>query len=211
VPPRPGLTLEKLLDAAVEIIERDGADALSLTSLAKHFKVKPPSLYNHVAGLKDLRRALRLRGLRELGASLQRAAMGRAGRDALLAIARAYRDYAKNNPALYALTLRSTEGDDDELRQAEHQVLEVVLAVLHGYELAGEDAIHATRILRSALHGFVTLEAAGGYALPVSTEETYERLLLLLHAGLRQGFRADTVQDAVSTLLHGAASMKGEA
>jgi Tetracyclin repressor-like, C-terminal domain len=44
------------------------------------------------------------------------------------------------------------------------------------YELDGDDAIHAVRLIRSALHGFVALEAGGGFAMGQSVDETFDRL-----------------------------------
>jgi hypothetical protein len=59
-----------------------------------------------------------------------------------------------------------------------------VLAVLRGYELAGDDAIHAARIVRAALHGFVELELAGGFRIPLDLDKTFERLVTVLDHGL---------------------------
>lgn len=50
--------------------------------------------------------------------------------------------------------------------------------------LEGDDAIHAMRLLRSALPGFVSLESAGGFALPVGLKESYERLIEMIGRGL---------------------------
>jgi hypothetical protein len=41
-------------------------------------------------------------------------------------------------------------------------------------------------LIRIALHGFVTLEAAGGFAMDLSADETFERLLALVVEGLRR-------------------------
>ena len=49
--------------------------------------------------------------------------------------------------------------------------------VLAGYQLRDDDAIDATRALRSTLHGFVTLEAAGGFGLPVDVDRSFDRLV----------------------------------
>lgn len=58
------------------------------------------------------------------------------------------------------------------------------MAVLRGYELHGEDAIHAVRIVRATLHGFVSLEREGGFAMPIDLEESYRRLVRMLDRGL---------------------------
>jgi hypothetical protein len=62
----------------------------------------------------------------------------------------------------------------------------VLLAILRGYGLEGDDAIHAARAVRSALHGFVSLEAAGGFGLPVELDASFERMVGALARGLRE-------------------------
>ncbi|MDZ7702890.1 MAG: WHG domain-containing protein [Trueperaceae bacterium] len=191
MPPRPGLTTERLVDVASTLIEREGPNGLSLARLAKEVGVKTPSLYNHIAGLQGLQRQLRLRGLDTLAETLSRAAMGRAGKEALVAVANAYRDFAKQQPGLYTLTLRSTEENDADIQQAGRRVVEVVLAVLRGYGLEGEDALHATRYLRSTLHGFVSLEIGEGFGLELSPSDTFDCILDALDHSLSTSFRRD--------------------
>ena len=58
------------------------------------------------------------------------------------------------------------------------------VAVLRGYGLDGDDAVDATRALRSALHGFVSLEQAGGFGLPVDVDRSYDQLVLALDLAL---------------------------
>lgn len=48
------LTRTAVLDRAAELLERDGAAAFSLRSLARELNVRPAALYNHVEGLDDL-------------------------------------------------------------------------------------------------------------------------------------------------------------
>jgi len=66
-------------------------------------------------------------------------------------------------------------------------VVSVVLAVLAGYGLHGGPALHATRAIRAALHGFVTLETHQGFGLPLALGESFETLLGILDSGLRGG------------------------
>jgi len=49
--------------------------------------------------------------------------------------------------------------------------------VLEGYGIEGDDAIDVTRSLRAALHGFVSLEAAGGFGLPADVDRSFDRLI----------------------------------
>jgi hypothetical protein len=134
---------------------------------------------NEADGLK---RDLALLAVRELTAALSSAAVGRAGRDALEAIARAYRDYARAHPAREAASVRAPDPDDAEHVAAGRAAVDVLAAALAGYGIAGDDAIDAIRCLRAAMHGFVTLEAAGGFGLPQSVDATYVRLVDLLDA-----------------------------
>ena len=61
--------------------------------------------------------------------------------------------------------------------EALEAVVQIVLDVLSGYELRDDDAIDAARAMRSALHGFVTLEMGGGFGLPVSIDRSFDRLI----------------------------------
>ena len=60
----------------------------------------------------------------------------------------------------------------------------MLTAVLGAWDLRDDDAVHAVRALRSALHGFVSLEAGGGFGLDVDVDESFRRLVDALAAGL---------------------------
>jgi hypothetical protein len=66
---------------------------------------------------------------------------------------------------------------DVEDEAASAAAVKVVLDVLSGYHLDGDAAIDATRTLRSALHGFVSLETSGGFGLPVNIDHSFKRLV----------------------------------
>jgi AcrR family transcriptional regulator len=183
---RAGIDPATVVGAAAQLADREGLAAVTLTRLADELGVRPPSLYAHIGGLDDLRRRLGVRGSTELAAALGHAVEGRAGSDALRALAVAYRDYARAHPGTYEALQRSLDlADDDEARAAGDAVVRVALAALRGYPVEGAEAIHAVRLIRIALHGFVSLEAAGGFAMDLSPDETFERLLALLDLGLK--------------------------
>ncbi len=175
--PRAGVTHERVVAEAAAVSDAVGLERLTLAAVAQRFGVTMPSLYKHVAGLDALKRDLAVLGVRELTAALSSAAVGRAGPDALHAIANAYRDYAKTHPGRSAAAVRAPDPDDDEHIAASQAALAVFVAVLDGYDISGEDAIDAIRSLRAAMHGFVSLEAAGGFGLPRSVDATYTRLI----------------------------------
>lgn len=179
--PRAGLDAAAVVSAAAELADADGLGAVTLARVAQGLGVRPPSLYAHVGGLDDLRVRIGAVGARELAAALGRAAAGRAGRDALEAVAHAYRAYAHEHPGRYAALQRAPDPAGSQDARA---VVDVVVAVLRGYGIEGEDAIHAVRSIRAALHGFVALEADGGFGIPLSVDESFERLVNVLDAGL---------------------------
>jgi AcrR family transcriptional regulator len=182
---RAGLTPDAVVAAAATLADREGLEAVTLARLAADAGVRPPSLYAHVDGLDDVRRRLAIRGARELAVALREAATGRAGGDALRAIAAAHRAYARAHPGTYLAAQRAPAPNDAEARAASDEVVDVLRAVLAGYGLEGDDAIHATRAVRAALHGFATLEAGGGFGIKLDVGESFARLVELLDRGLR--------------------------
>lgn len=187
--PRAGLDKAVIIDAAAELINTEGIEALSLSSLAKHLGVQPPSLYNHIDGLTGLRRELALRNARALGERLGDAAIGKSGPQALIAIAQAYREYIKESPGVYMASLRASGAQETaaaELQSAEERVVRVVMAVVASFGLQGEDGLHAVRGLRSLVHGFATLEIAGGFGLPLDCDESFRRLVDVFTRGLER-------------------------
>jgi AcrR family transcriptional regulator len=183
--PRAGLDAAAVVEAAARLADAEGLESLTLARLASALGVRAPSLYAHVDGLEDLRRRLGARGARELADELGRAAAGRAGSEALSAVAEAYREYARAHPGTYAAVQRARDlSASPGGAEAAAAVVDVVLAVLRGYGLEGADALHATRAIRAALHGFALLESVGGFALELSVDDSFARLVAMLDAGL---------------------------
>ena len=182
--PRAGLSPERVVDVAAGLADREGPEAVTLTAVAEAAGVRPPSLYAHVGGLEDLRRRLAARGAGELAAVMRDAAVGRSGAAALRSLAGAYRDYAHRHPGLYLAAQRPPRAGDREGEAAAAAAVAVLAAVLAGWGLAGTDAIHAIRGVRAALHGFVGLEASGGFGLPEDVDESFDRLVATLVRGV---------------------------
>jgi AcrR family transcriptional regulator len=184
-----GLDRDVVVAAAAEIADADGLEAVTVARVAAVLGVRGPSIYNHVAGRDGLLHGVALSAVRGLTDALRRAAVGREGEEALLAVALAYRAYAHAHPGRYEAMQRAPADGDDERRAATAEALELLSGVLRGWSLTGDDEIHAIRALRSALHGFVDLERVGGFGLPVAPEASYERLVRSLASGLRRGTR----------------------
>ncbi len=175
--PRAGLTPDAVLDAAGRIADADGLPAVTLAHLAADLGVRPPSLYKHVDGLDAIHRGLALRGLKEATVRCQRATMGKARDEALFAFAHAYWQFAREHPGLYAASVRAAKPGENDIVVAGEALIGIVLAVLAGYGVKGDDALHATRGLRAIIHGFVSLDAMDAFRLKLDLAESFDRVL----------------------------------
>jgi AcrR family transcriptional regulator len=175
--PRAGLTPSSVIDAAAKIADSEGLETVTLARLAQDLNVRSPSLYKHVDSLDALRRGLAVRGLADIHARLQRAVAGKAKDDALFALAHAYWDFARQHPGLYTASLRAARPGENDIAAGGEAVLGTVMAVLAGYGVKGDDALHAIRGFRAIIHGFVSLDATGGFRLKLDLTTSFDRLL----------------------------------
>jgi len=183
--PRAGLTADIVVDEAARLADEVGFEGLTLAAVAERFDVAVPSLYKHVEGLGALKRAIAVRAMAELGDVLAAATAGSAG-NPLRALAHAYRGYARSHPGRYAATLRAPAPDDTEHSAVADAGLAVVFATLSTYGLNGDEAVDAARSLRAALHGFVSLETAGGFGFPRDVDQSFARLVDAIDVALQQ-------------------------
>lgn len=182
--PRAGVTRERVIDEAVRVVD-DGE--LSLAVLADRLGVKVPSLYKHVDGLDDVARAAATRCIRELTGVMREAAVGVARSDAVRAVSRAYRTWAQEHPGRYRLAQRAPAPGDADAIAAASEAVDVVMSTLAGYRLDDDRLIDAVRGLRASIHGFVSLEVAGGFGMPRSTDTSFDALI----DSLVRGYSAD--------------------
>ncbi|MFI8339283.1 TetR/AcrR family transcriptional regulator [Streptomyces sp. NPDC085639] len=180
---RAGLTAERVTVAGAELADEVGLDRVSMAQVARRLGVKDASLYAHVRSLEDLRGRIALLAADEKTLRIAQATAGRAGRDALVAFADAWREYAHEHPGRYAATQTAIRIDPELAAQAAgpRRAVELTYGMLRGYGLAEPDLTDAVRLLRSTFHGFVALEAAGGFAHARSPEESWGRALDALH------------------------------
>ncbi len=182
--PRAGLTTDAVVDLAMAVVDEAGAESLTLAKVAERAGVAAPSLYKHVKNLADLRRLIDLRVVHEMADALRVAATGREGGDAVAAVADAYRGYLRRHPHRTGALTAAPDRGDAELSAATHAVAEVVFAVLRPFGFDHDRAVHATRCLRAAVHGFAGLEASGGFGRPEDVGESFDVLKKMLVQGL---------------------------
>ena len=111
---------ESILNAALEMLERDGPEALSMRNLATVLEMKAPSLYRHYPDKAALETALKMRGAELLQAALEKASVDQEPTQAMHKAANACDDEDTNDPfdcffhalgSLYSGSIRNCEGD----------------------------------------------------------------------------------------------------
>ncbi|WP_166388136.1 TetR-like C-terminal domain-containing protein [Catellatospora methionotrophica] len=177
---RAGLSAQRVTLAAADLADSAGLDHVTISAVARGFGVKDASLYSHVRSLQDLRHRIALLAGGELVERIGAAVAGRSGRDALIAFADAYRAYALAHPGRYAasqLPLPPELVDPAAFRRT----YELTYGMLRGYGLSEPDLTDAVRLLRSTFHGFVSLQATGGFGHPRDVEQSWRRSVEALH------------------------------
>jgi AcrR family transcriptional regulator len=178
MPKRRQLNKDRVLATAVELAEASGGvGELTLTALAAALDVRVPSLYNHVDGLDGLHDDLSLLAGQKLLEKIRQATFGKTGEDALRAMAYAYREFAHAQPALYPLTIVAPDPDQPQRVALAQEWLQMLLLTMASLGLQEKEALQAIRAFRSLLHGFVSLEAAGGFKMELDRDESYDYLL----------------------------------
>lgn len=180
---RAGVSVEGLVQAAAELADEIGFEQVTVSALARRFGVTVASLYSHIKNADDLRVRVAALALSELAERAADALAGRAGKDALVAFAAAYRDYAKEHPGRYAAAgLRIDASSLAAAPALRHS--ELTRAILREYKLPEGEDVHAVRLLGSTFHGFASLETAGAFVHSGDVEGSWARAIDALHVAL---------------------------
>ncbi|MEV4570244.1 WHG domain-containing protein [Nonomuraea sp. NPDC049419] len=183
---RAGLTVERVTLTAADLADEVGLDHVTMSAVARRLGVKDASLYAHVRNLEDLRGRIALLGADEKTIRIAEATAGRAGKDALVAYADAWRAYAHDHPGRYTATQVPIPIDPELAAKAAgpRRAVELTYSMLRAYRLEEPDLTDAVRLIRSALHGFVSIEAAGGFAHSRPATDSWPRCIEALHNAL---------------------------
>ncbi|MEO3793034.1 WHG domain-containing protein [Nonomuraea sp. B10E15] len=182
---RAGITAERLTRAAAEVADELGFDHVTGSAVARRLGVKEPSLYAHIRNARELKVRVALLALQEMADQTAAAIAGRAGKDALTALAGVYRDYARTHPGRYAASRHELD-PETAAGSAGPRHTEMLRALLRGYDLPEPCQTDAVRFLGGAIHGYVSLEAAGSFShTPRDTDASWAWTLDTLDLALR--------------------------
>jgi AcrR family transcriptional regulator len=169
------ITRDVVLAAALQIIDADGADGLSMRRLARALGRDPMILYRHAPNKAALLDGVAETVLAQL--KVDSADPDWAGQ--LRAVARAYRALALAHPHVVPLLVARPLATPLALRpRGTLRPLEDVLTLLTRAGFSGADALHIYRALFGFLHGHVLNELQ---ELVENPDETDDLLRLGLH------------------------------
>ncbi len=149
--PRGESRKDEIVAAALELLEQDGAEAVSMRAIADRIGIKAPSLYKHYRDKDALEVAMIAAGFRSSAEALTTAIED--ADDQLAALAAAYRGWALAHRHLYRLMTHKP------LDRGALPVGVEEAAALPVMQVAGGDRARA-RALWAFAHGMTSLELA---------------------------------------------------
>lgn len=190
----PGISLrEKILQEAIDIVQKHGADNVTMRSLAERLGYSPATIYLYFQSKRELLRDLALEGFDRLIAALEPSLSLPNPRDALLEGAKRYIDFGLANPEIYRLMFQDTSvqaftADDIAHRSRLHNLWrDTHTRGIRTGVLREGDPNAFMMVGWSMLHGFVLLALSGRNPSPFM-------------AGLSQ---SDVREEVLSAWLHG--------
>lgn len=157
--PKPGLTLDRIVTAAVEIADAEGMAAVSMRRLSTELGTGTMSLYRYVPGKGELLDLMLDRVTGEPLESQAHAAESHTWQDAVRAMARAYLELHRAHPWLLKVNRSRTV-----LGPSAVQGLETSLVALEGMNLSDPELISVIISVQSFVSGIVRMEVEAAEA-----------------------------------------------
>lgn len=191
--PRTGLSKEKVVEAAVALIEQSGTSDFSMRALADSLQIKTASLYNHVKSMESLMVAVCIYALQMQRDYEMNAIKGKNHSEAIIALANAYRSFAKEHRELYRLIMNTAVACGEQLNDVSRCIVEPFMTVLGDTTLCDNEKYHWQRVLRGIVHGFVSQEDAGFFShLSADVDESFLTAIRCYMDGLEQAEKRHT-------------------
>jgi AcrR family transcriptional regulator len=157
-----------LLEAAAELLEKEGPDALSVRRIAAAAGVAPMGVYNHFSSKFGIVEALFERGFEELRDAIATSTQTDDVLEDLRESGRRYRALALAHPMMYRIMfLRAVPGYEpsDHALEVAASAFEALAAAVRRAMAAGALApapeVETAQVIWSAIHGWVSLELLG--------------------------------------------------
>jgi AcrR family transcriptional regulator len=156
----------EIVDVALELLEEEGPDGMSMRRLGERLGIRAPSIYKHLPDKQALEAAIISVGFERQADAFEAAVA--AADDPLAAIARVYRRFALDHPHLYRLMT------ERELRRELLAPGVEERAALPVYEAVGRDRDLA-RAAWAFAHGMTILELDHRFPPDADLDEAWNR------------------------------------
>lgn len=154
----------EIVQAARELLEREGPDALSMRRLAAKLGLRASSIYEHLRDKQALEAALISVGLEEQAELFAEAVHG--SDDPIASLARAYREFAHRQPNLYRLMTERPLRHDLLASGVEEAAARALLSATDG-------DLERARGIWAFAHGMVILELNQRFPPHADLESTW--------------------------------------
>ncbi|WP_446216079.1 TetR/AcrR family transcriptional regulator [Micromonospora sp. IBHARD004] len=190
---RDGGLRARLVEAGVELVTREGADALSLREIARRAGVSHGAPRRHFPTHRALLAAIAREGYLDLGRQVA-GLLGEGDRDPydqLLALGRLYLDFARTHRGMFELMFRHDllRGNHIGLREAGARLFEVLVDLVVRARPEPPDAPSPAVVagaLWANLHGIAQLRLWGSLQMVVGTDDAEPLLRRAVEAHLRR-------------------------
>lgn len=184
--PRAGLTREKVIEAAVQLANEHGLSYVTITTIAEHFGIKKPSLYNHIESQEDIKKSLMIYGWTHGIEPLSEQIQTDDAHEALRQYANLFYKYAIENPGVFEAMLWYNKYENPELVQATEKLYDFFFAQTDKLKITREAANHLLRTYRAFLEGFSLLVIHNSFGNPISIEESFNLSIDVMIKGMEQ-------------------------
>jgi AcrR family transcriptional regulator len=154
----------EIVNAARDLLEEEGIDALSMRRIAQRLGIRAPSIYKHLPDKDTLEAAIISTGFEEQAALFESALEQP---DPLGALARAYRDFGREHPHLYRLMTDRTLNRELLVPGSEER------AALPLYKATGEN-MDLARAAWAFGHGMTILELNNRFPPEANLDAAWE-------------------------------------
>jgi AcrR family transcriptional regulator len=193
---------ERFIFAGLRVLHEHGAAELTLRRVAQQAGSSTMGIYSCFGGRVGMLEAIYRRGFELLKDAITSAPAHTDPRQAIIAIATAYRRFALGNPALYALMFERPLPGFDPSPQLRSWALDLTFTPLveevaraqAGGLLSGEDPIRPSYLLWTAVHGITSIELTHAVRSPlpgwfIDSPEAGEQMLLEALRAVLTGLR----------------------
>ena len=193
---------ERFIFAGLRVLHESGAAELTVRRVAQQAGSSTMGIYSCFGGRAGMLEAIYQRGFELLEDAITNPPAKADPRQAIIAIATAYRRFALGNPALYALMFERPLPGFDPSPQLRSWALDLTFTPLveevaraqAGGLLAGDDPIRPSYLLWTTVHGITSIELTHAMRSPlpgwfIDSPETGEQMLLEAVRAVLTGLR----------------------